>query len=229
MQQKISVSPTSLLPQQRGVFGIGSYGFPPPRRGAQTGTDTVGSGEGNGGMGQNTGACTQERILLHTEHGGYFFGFPTQCFIILIDMVEEKCQPTPGCSACWHIPARIAVPPLAHPAPAAPLGAEVQKRLLIVGDVVPLESTRTPWRCVLQRMNSHIGSSALEGRGSASCSLPALSHAVCRVSLGCNKSCSPGGGRVGDYLGMGFVTRTCNIISEAHLAGSGHGGGVLNL
>lgn len=139
------------------------------------------------------------------------------------------CQAGSACSAYWCIPAQIAVPPLAHPAPAAPLGAEVQKRLLIVGDVVPLESIQTPWWCALQRMNSHIGSSALEGRGFVSCSLPALSHAVCRVLLGCNKSCSPGGGRVGDYLGMGFVTRTCNVISEAHLAESGHGGGVLNL
>lgn len=53
-----------------------------------------------------------------------------------------------------------------------------------------------------------------------------------KVLLGCNKSWSPGrggGGRVGDYLGMGVVTRPCNIISEAHLAGSGHGGGVFNL
>lgn len=75
----------------------------------------------------------------------------------------------------------------------------------------------------------HIGSSALEGNGSVSYSPPTLSHAVLKVLLGCNKSWSPGGGRVGDYLGMGVVTRPCNIISEAHLAGSGHGGGVCNL
>lgn len=70
---------------------------------------------------------------------------------------------------------------------------------------------------------------ALEGNGSVSYSPPALSHAVLKVLLGCNKSWSPGGGRVGDYLGMGVVTRPCNIISEAHLAGSGHGGGVCSL
>lgn len=82
---------------------------------------------------------------------------------------------------------------------------------------------------VLQRMNSHIGSSALEGKGSVSYFPPALSHAVLKMLPGCNKYLSRGGERVGDYLGMVVVTRLCNIISEAHLAGSGHGGGVFNL
>lgn len=60
-----------------------------------------------------------------------------------------------------------------------------------------------PEDTVLQRMNSHIGNSALEGQGSVPYSPPALTHAVLKALLGCNKSWSPRGGRVRDYLGMG--------------------------
>lgn len=52
------------------------------------------SGGDNGRAGGATGTCTQGGFHLHTEQDGCCSGFPTQCFIISVDMVVEKCQPT---------------------------------------------------------------------------------------------------------------------------------------